>query len=247
MTVDLRMLFGALQAQLDAALHTNSVTLDHPTSKGDATEGDWASLFATYLPTRYEVTRAKVIDSRGDSSDLIDLVVHDRQYSPLLFKRQNECYIPAESVYAVFEVKQDLDKVNMEYAAEKVASVRKLYRTSIPIAWMGKTQKPREPIPILGGILTSHSAWTPPFGKPFDKMLRHLTGTRRLDVGCALKHGAFEVSDDGSPRIVGADNALIDTFMTILRRLQAVGTVPAMDLNAYAQAYRAQATRGVKR
>jgi hypothetical protein len=45
-------------------------------------------------------------------------------------------YIPAESVYAVFEVKQDV-KGNIDYAAQKVESVRRLKRTSIEMVASG--------------------------------------------------------------------------------------------------------------
>lgn len=42
-----------------------------------------------------------------------------------IFKQDDFMYIPAESVYAVFEVKQDV-KGHIEYASQKVESVRKL-------------------------------------------------------------------------------------------------------------------------
>lgn len=50
-------------------------------------------------------------------------------------------YIPAESVYAVFEVKQDVEG-HIEYAAKKVESVRKLKRTSISMVASGKLRLP---------------------------------------------------------------------------------------------------------
>ena len=46
-------------------------------------------------------------------------------------------YIPAESVYAVFEVKQDV-KGYIDYAAQKVESVRRLKRTSIEMVASGR-------------------------------------------------------------------------------------------------------------
>jgi hypothetical protein len=42
-----------------------------------------------------------VVDSNGDFSQQIDVLVFDRQYSPLIFEYEGQTVIPAESVYAV--------------------------------------------------------------------------------------------------------------------------------------------------
>ena len=58
----------------------------------------------------------------------------------------------------------------------------------------------------------------------------------RLDLICALRHGAAEVTYSGSgPEldVSAQDAALIFFFLRLLRRLQQVGTVPAMDLLRY--------------
>lgn len=54
----------------------------HPTMKGDASEKVWLEMLETYLPRRYQVTKAHVVDSLDVFSDQIDVVVFDRQYSP---------------------------------------------------------------------------------------------------------------------------------------------------------------------
>jgi hypothetical protein len=66
------------------------------------------------------------VDSQNRFSEQIDVVVFDRQYSPFIFKYANELVIPAESVYAVFEIKQSIDVNHVKYAQKKVASVRRL-------------------------------------------------------------------------------------------------------------------------
>jgi hypothetical protein len=57
----------------------------------------------------------------------------------------------------------------------------------------------------------------------------------RLDLGCALRHGAFEVSDS-SIHFSQPDEALICFFLSFLRRLQQLGTAPAIDLAEYSRA-----------
>ena len=54
----------------------------HTVIKGDASENVWIELLASYLPKRYSVERATVVDSLGNFSDQLDVVVFDRQYSP---------------------------------------------------------------------------------------------------------------------------------------------------------------------
>ena len=106
-------------------------------------ENVWLDLLNTYLPKRYQAAKAHVVDSNGTFSDQIDVVVYDRQYSPFIFRYEEQTIIPAESVYAVFEAKQTLNKEHIEYAREKVASVRRLHRTSLPIPHAGGTYPPK--------------------------------------------------------------------------------------------------------
>ena len=40
----------------------------------------------------------------------IDIIIYDTHFSPLVFELGEQKYIAVESVYAVFEVKQDLTK-----------------------------------------------------------------------------------------------------------------------------------------
>ena len=105
----LKTLYSALQEEMIAKANFSSV-LNHPTDKGDNTEDNWISWFSEYLPKRYKAAKATVIDSNGAISDQIDVVLYDAQYSYLAFNNNGTLYIPAESVYAVFEVKQDLTK-----------------------------------------------------------------------------------------------------------------------------------------
>ncbi len=107
---------------------------------------------------------AFVVDSRGGISDEIDLIVHDRHFSPLLFHHATTCYIPAEAVYAVLEVKPELSKTMVDYAGAKAASVRRLHRTSAGITHAGGEYPPNHrTLPrILAGILTTSSGWVDP-------------------------------------------------------------------------------------
>jgi hypothetical protein len=139
-------------------------------------------------------------------------------------------------VYAVFEVKPQIDAANIAYAGAKAASVRKLRRTSAPIRHAGGKFDPIEPPHIFAGILALESSWKPEFGEPFVGAIRKLDEPERLELGCALQSGGFEVSYNDkelSIQVGKPDAALIFFFLKLLARLQASGTVAALDFDIY--------------
>lgn len=128
------------------------------------------------------------MDSRGATSDQIDLLVYDAQYTPLLAQTSSgDLFVPAEAIYAVFEVKQEMNKKFMDYAGTKIASVRKLHRTTVPIAHAGGTYPPKPPTAILGGLLTTRSGWADLEGQAAVNAVLSLSGEREVTLGCALR------------------------------------------------------------
>lgn len=234
---DLRALFGALQEELLASLKSVS-SVPHPTMQGDIREADWVRMLRDHLPQRYCASTGIVVDCEQQTSDQIDIIIHDRQYSPLLFKKDKRLFVPAESVYAVFEVKPHIDSRSLRYAAAKAESVRRLRRTSASVHHAGGViQKTKPPPEILAGILGDRSSWKESFGDKFRQALVRFNGLRRLDLGCALSNGAFVCDSDSSPephlKIAPAETALVFFFMSLLERLQQMGTVPVIDYSAY--------------
>ncbi|EPZ4348045.1 TPA: CBASS effector endonuclease NucC, partial [Stenotrophomonas maltophilia] len=97
----LSQLLSSLHEDIQQRLSVVRKTFGHPGTKGDASENVWIDMLDTYLPKRYQAAKAHVVDSLGNFSQQIDVVVFDRQYSPFIFTYENETIIPAESVYAV--------------------------------------------------------------------------------------------------------------------------------------------------
>ena len=237
-TVEIKDLFKGMQEQMIASLNAQEF-IAHPGTKGDVTENNWLSWMKEFLPKRYMADKAFIIDSDGNVSDQIDIVIYDQQYSPIVFNQNGALYITAESVYAVFEVKQELDKANIKYAGDKIASVRKLRRTSAPIPYSTGV-KPAKPLHnIIGGILTTRTEWK----SPIDEILRsHLSGLdidERIDLICCLKDSSFCVeylADKITLHKNTQDEVLIYVYLELLLLLQKIGTVPAIDLLQYAKA-----------
>lgn len=238
----LRDLFLEQQKVLEATLRRNRKVIKHPGTLGDASELDWIGMLSAYLPARYQVDKAIILDADGNFSDAIDVVIYDRQYCPLLFHHNNALYLPSESVYAVFEVKQSLNKEMVIYASDKVASVRRLRRTSVPIQHAGGTHAPKEPFGILGGILCLESDWQQPaLGVPLDSVLCESEVDGHLDFGCVLCHGSFEVvyPQGAPPQIEKSEQetSLIFFCLRLLQRLQQLGTVTALDVREYGKGF----------
>jgi len=165
-----------------------------------------------------------------------DVVVFDRQYSPFIFTYENETIIPAESVYAVFEAKQTADAGLVAYAQEKVASVRRLHRTSLPIPHAGGTYPAKPLIPILGGLLTFESEWSPALGPSMDKALNANLTEGRLDIGCVAAHGHFFYDQASGAYSYTNENKPATAFLfKLIAQLQFSGTVPMIDVEAYGQ------------
>ena len=236
---DLYNLFSSLQKELTNSLEITRGTIDHPGAKGGVTEIKWVKMLSDYLPRRYEISKGFVIDSSNEISQEQDVIIYDRHYSPLVFKQEDVLYIPAESVYAVFEVKQLLDKHYFYYASEKIGSVRRLSRTSVPIPHAGGEFEPKPLHKIVGGILTLESDWSPLFGAPFHEAVNQNMNELSIDLGCVLKAGAFLISYKSGAFFEltksSPNTSLVFFLLNLLKLLQIIGTVPAINYDAYSE------------
>jgi len=255
-------LFKGLQAQMNAQLNVNREFITHPGSIGDSLENAWIEWLRKYLPNRYSMDKAIIIDYEGNTSHQIDIVIYDNWFTPFIFSQNGFNYIPAEGVYAIFEVKPDIQgsvdgKSYIKYAGEKIESVRILKRTSTGMISSGKPQAPRALTKIVGGILTSTNTFSHKNNKSIEKHLKSLTNLQSIDFGCVADYGSFFVDYKGSENIEisnlqkrfedyylsrevkkihfsKVDHSLVTFFMQLTRYLQqAIGTVPAIDLQLY--------------
>ena len=214
-----------------------SRTDGHAPTAGSLSQGKWCNMLSDLLPSRYQISKeAQIIDSEGAESGSIDIVIHDRQYCPLIFKDEDRHYIPVEAVYAVFEVKQTL-KGEMEDAHKHAKEVRTLAPKvrSFPTA-SGNMHK--EPVRVLAGILSLESGWSPPLGNPFEKQIALADEDEQLDLVCAAEDGAADIRYGISPgpSYTKNEGRPVSAFsFSLLIRLQELATVPAIDFSAYAK------------
>lgn len=229
-------ILAGLHDDIQQRLETVRKNFGHPGAKGDASENVWLELLQTYLPSRYQAARAHVVDSLGEFSQQIDVLVFDRQYSPFIFHYEGQMIVPAESVYAAFEAKQAINAERVHYAQQKVASVRQLHRTSLPIPHAGGMYPAKPLIPIYGGVLTFESDWSPPMGPSLLNALSEGDAAQRLDFGCVAAHGHFQLDQkSGAYEILEGRKPATAFLFQLISQLQFSGTVPMIDVRAYAQ------------
>lgn len=214
----------------------SSRRITHAGDRGEVNEQYFIDFLRKYLPNRYTVEKAIILDSNGVVSDSIDVVVFDRQYTPTLLDSDKHRYVPAEAVYAIFECKPSIDKGYLEYAGEKAASVRRLKRTSVDIHHAGGKYPAKPPGDIVAGILAIDVEWRDGFSSDsFREAHSTLSGERCVDCGFAATGASFDIfADDRSCTIGPAQNALAFFAFRLLWRLQSLATVPAVDWMAYA-------------
>jgi hypothetical protein len=266
--IELKQLFEGLQNQMISQLNTSREFIIHPGSKGDALENAWIEWLQRYLPNRYSVDKAIVIDFEGNTSHQIDIVIYDNWFTPFVFSQNGFHYIPAEGIYAVMEVKPDVNgsadngKNYIEYACEKIESVRVLKRTSTSMVNSGVKLPPRPLTKIIGGLLSTTNSYTHKSNNTIEKYIRENGGFKGIDIGCIADYGSFHVDYTGEEdttlnqpddfdrrysdyyqnrefnKIKFSDkaNSLVSFFLQLTRYLQqAIGTIPAIDLNAYSR------------
>nr|CBX31253.1 hypothetical protein N47_E47650 [uncultured Desulfobacterium sp.] len=228
--------FASEQKLLRAALEHSSQSISHDATMGTVNESCFIEVLRKYLPRRYAVDTGIVIDSTGNTSDQIDVIIYDIQYTPTLLDQKSHRYIPSEAIYAVFEVKPKINKSSIEYAGKKAESVRKLKRTSVPIAHAGGEFPPKKLFPIVAGIVASGIEWENGFiNASFIKGYKTLTDDRKLDCGVAISGSCFDIFN-GAFEFGPTNQALTYFLFRLLQKLQSLGTVPAIDWNAYALA-----------
>lgn len=183
---DIVELFESLRKEMLASLELDRKHISHNVCKGDASETKWREFLQTYLPPRYKVNRGIVINSKGEVSDQIDIVIYDAFNAPFAFKHNDFLYIPIECVCAVFEVKQSMDAKAITYTKKKIESVRKL---------VSDNGKDNANI-IIGGFLSleydmaKDSKGTQNLSL-IDNYIKTNTPLQCIDCGCCLQNFSF--------------------------------------------------------
>lgn len=90
-----------------------------------------AELLKNIIPQRLEIGTGFVITSTGKISTQCDIIIYDKNNSPLIKNDNCQTFFPIECVVAIGEIKSNLKKTNLKEALQKLAK-NKLLRNEIP-------------------------------------------------------------------------------------------------------------------
>ena len=99
---------------------------------GSAREHDVRQKLQSILPSKVGITSGCVIDSYGNTSNQIDVILYEKEQCPVFSINgdPNSTYIPCEGVIAVGEIKSSIGKKEIIDSVNKIARVKSLTRHS---------------------------------------------------------------------------------------------------------------------
>jgi hypothetical protein len=101
---------------------------------GNAREKEIRKKLASLLPSTVGVGTGCVIDSYGNTSNQIDIIIYEKHLCPVfsINNTPESTYFPCEGVIAAGEVKSTLDRHELEDIFKKINSVKSLRRFANP-------------------------------------------------------------------------------------------------------------------
>jgi hypothetical protein len=142
-----------------------SASVRHHGSRGTEREEAVARFLKLYLPTTVEVVHnAEIVTTSGDVSPQCDIVLIDNK-TPRLSDMESHRIVPAESVYAVIEVKSKLTGPELKDSCRKIAAIKEYPRAALiqssatsPALRVGSNYGSRFAVrPIFGGVFAYDS------------------------------------------------------------------------------------------
>lgn len=176
----------------------------HPGLKGEAGENIVKQFLGNYIPKSLGITGGILVDSNGNRSKQLDVIIYDADKTPILFQSENIRVIPVECAYAVIEIKSKLNGKELSKIFTNMDSVRNLKKVayysnddSVPFSLYGKNDWENWPInyfvfafdSINLNILVSkiHEKQTKDLREPHNQ----------IDMICVLEKGVIHYEDNG--------------------------------------------------
>lgn len=124
--MNLKEVFDEVSNQMKSDFVKAQKSLTHSGLKGDANEETVKKFLKQYLPKTINVTTGMLVDSEGNKSRQLDIIICDSAKTPIFYQSGETRVIPVECAYAVIEVKAFLDKTELEKAYKNMQSVKAL-------------------------------------------------------------------------------------------------------------------------
>lgn len=138
--------FAFEQTSKDIFWDEGKKQLTHPGEFGMYREAVCKELLRLFIPGRLEIGNGFLINDIGEVSTQCDIVVYDKNSTPLIENNERQRFYPIETVSAIGEIKSNLDKEGLKLAINKLAK-NKLMRENMtsPVAIRRENPGPFEP------------------------------------------------------------------------------------------------------
>ena len=123
-----RATLSASQNKLNAAINLIRDLVPHSGEIGTLIEQQFRSQLSEILPEKIGVSHGFVVDSNGEISKQMDIILYDRLNTPRILANDGTQMFPVEATYACGEVKTKLNSKELKDSFEKCLSYKRLCR-----------------------------------------------------------------------------------------------------------------------
>lgn len=116
------------QKKLEISVQQFKGVIPTPGEKGKLIEKTFKENLEEILPEKIGVLSGVVIDSDGNESTYMDIVLYDKMNTPNLFTSDAVQIFPVETTYVCGEVKTKLDKTELSDSFKKCSTYKNLIR-----------------------------------------------------------------------------------------------------------------------
>lgn len=133
---------------LETKLARIRIATNHSSIKGTLLEKAVCDFFQTMLPNNLGITSGFIIDSNGNQSTQLDLIIYDNLKGCTFFNEGGISILPCEFVHCAIEVKTSINSTELQKCAEASRKIKQLerkafYKNTLPITheynYYGKT------------------------------------------------------------------------------------------------------------
>jgi hypothetical protein len=211
----MKQYYEGLASRMISEINTISEAVRHAGEKGRNNEQVLQRFLCNHLPQRFTVSTGKVVSSDGRMSRQIDLIIHDRLWTPALVNAEAWNLVPVESVRAVICVKTTLDKPELKDSMEVIQSVRELPRQPALVEPSAKLLRPR------GLIFSFRSSWSSSeaLDEAFKTLLEGFDDSFRPNAACALDQAFVVRRPFTCATLLFAQHPLLHFFLFLVKTL----------------------------
>ncbi|MFC4495805.1 DUF6602 domain-containing protein [Streptomyces ovatisporus] len=165
--------WSGVARRLQEEVNTFNRLIGHSGEQGKENELSLVRLMENLLPSAIGTGSGMIIDSTGNYSRQMDIIIYDAANQPTIMAQTNQTIFPIESVLLAIEVKTTLTEDELEDCIEKSESIKRLQPCG-----------DRECPPLL--VLAYHAEGTPP---TVAKHVRKHDNARLPELICVVEPG----------------------------------------------------------